>query len=131
MAVTFLSILIVTSILVLLKMRGVFGERGSFYAVASIVLIALIPNITVTDTEHFLLALPLVVMLTIILQQRPWRLFHWLIIAAFILYGFNWFDLWGRKISTLLYFSGVLGIGNAGIIALSLWHIKKSPRLFF
>ena len=89
------------------------------------VLISLVPNITVTDTEHFLLALPLIIYLSVILQVRPMSVVHWLIAVSFIAYGFNIYDLWGRDLSALFEYYGLLGIGNLGIIVLSIWNLKK------
>jgi hypothetical protein len=112
-------------VMALVRRNGGLASIETFYALTAVGLISLIPNITVTDTEHFLLALPLIVYLSVILQSRPWTAGHWLIIACFILFGFNIYDLWGRDLSALFERYGFLGIGNLGIIALSIWNLKK------
>ncbi len=127
---TLLSVGTLVSLLLYFQKRQLLGiQSDSFYPLSAFLLVALIPNVTVTDTEHFLFSLPLIVMLTIRLQQKSWTLFHWLTVVAFILFGFNWFDLWGRRISLLLSESGILGIGNIAIIALSIINIMISKRV--
>lgn len=124
--VTSLIITTIGIILFIVRKQGTGKEiQSSFYALSAIAYIGLIPNITVTDTEHFLLALPLIVLLSMTLRERAWNLFHYLVITSFILHGFNWFDIWGRQISSMITNSGALGIANTGIILLSLWKINQ------
>lgn len=87
-------------------------------------LIALVPCITLTDTEHFLLAVPIV--LYVVHQVVPRALSLWTTVAAAVLllaYGGNWSDLWG-PLSGIFVHHGVLGIGSFGLILLSvfLWY---------
>ena len=121
-------ILLLILLLILRKRKAFQSDNNSFYVFSALVLISIIPNVTVTDTEHFLLALPLVVFLNIVLHKRRFGLFNFLIIISFIFYGFNWFDLWGREISTLLHNWGVLGIGNLAIIALSICFVYNNRK---
>jgi hypothetical protein len=81
--------------------------------------IAAIPNITFTDTEHFLLALPLVGAV-LYLFSRQTTILKIIIVVAFALYGGNWHDVWGNALSNAIERAGILGIGNAMIIALAL-----------
>lgn len=83
-----------------------------------LLLIALVPSITPTDTEHFLLAAPLVIFLLHHLfdASRP----AWLLPASIIVllgYGGNWQDLWGPW-SGVLADHGVLGAANLLLIVL-------------
>ena len=111
--------------MILIRRGGAVIKTEAFYALSAMVLISLLPNITVTDTEHFLLALPLIIYLSVIFQVRPISVGHWLIVVSFIAYGFNIYDLWGRDLSALFEYYGLLGIGNFGIIVLSVWNLKK------
>jgi len=84
----------------------------------SFILVSLIPNIVVTDTEHFLLSLSIIMVIInfyIYLKKKKDLLFY-LIILFFIMYGGNWHDLWGHKISVWINHTGILGIGNILLI---------------
>ena len=93
-------------------------NRQTWFTLAFFGLIAFIPNITVTDSEHFLFCLPLVCFIICLFPKLP----SWLkivSIAALCAYGCNWHDLWGNRVSGALEGAGVLGIGNLAIILLS------------
>jgi hypothetical protein len=85
-------------------------------------LLAIVPNIVVTDTEHFLLSLPLIVILLRYVAEKK----NLLLIAAFILliffYEGNSTDLLGKNLSQRFEEIGLLGINNLIIIA-SVWMI--------
>jgi hypothetical protein len=95
-------------------------ERQRHPVIEQLVLIALVPSLTVTDTEHFLLALPLIVYILHMLDRinaPPWL--PWVAIPAFIGYGGNWGDLLG-PLSEPMQRLGILGAANLGLIALAL-----------
>lgn len=85
-----------------------------------VVFSAFTPNFFVTDTEHFLLSLPLIVFLLMELIRRKsilaWTLFG----LAIVPFSFNSNDLLGRKISDYFDQLGVLGISNLLFIVLFL-----------
>jgi hypothetical protein len=81
--------------------------------------IAAIPNLTFTDTEHFLLLLPLIGFVLANFSGLPSGL-KALAVIAFVMYGGNWFDVWGRTLSDAMGRAGVLGIGNALVIGVAL-----------
>ncbi len=81
-------------------------------------LLALVPSITLTDTNHFLLTTPAVLLL--IHQVRARGAFSWPVVPAvllFLLYGGNWADALGALSHRMVHY-GVLGMANIGIIAL-------------
>lgn len=83
-----------------------------------LLLIALVPSITLTDTEHFLLSLPLVafVMHQLLPKADP----RWLALVAIpILFGYggNWADALGTASDWMIH-HGVLGIANLGLLLL-------------
>jgi hypothetical protein len=83
-----------------------------------LLLLALVPCITLTDTEHFILALPLV--LYLMHQLLPQASPRWLAFAAiplFLAYGGNWEDALGPLSGRLVHY-GVLGIGTMALLVL-------------
>jgi hypothetical protein len=85
--------------------------------------IAVIPIITVTDSEHFLLSLPIVMFSLFLLFSKPsipiWAKIF--LIVAYVFYGGNWHDLWGHTISIFFTQNGFLGLGNMLLIGFVVW----------
>ena len=83
-----------------------------------VVFMAFIPNFFVTDTQHFLLSVPLIVFLLNELIIRK-SIVAWLVfVFAFGLFSLNSNDLLGGNLSDFIYDSGMLGIGNLIFISL-------------
>ena len=82
-------------------------------------LLALIPSLTLTDTEHFLLTLPLITLMIyhirMIKMNLFWFIFFWI---GIILYAGNIHDLLGSNLSAWVLAHGFLGIGNLILIGL-------------
>ncbi len=82
--------------------------------------IAFIPIITVTDSEHFLFSLPIVMYSLFLLFSKRyiavWK--KTVIILAYVMYGGNWHDLWGHTISVFITQNGILGFGNILLIGM-------------
>lgn len=93
---------------------------------AFLLLVALVPCLVPTDTEHFLFSLPLVLYLfnRLFDPGRP----RWLLFvggAVLLGYGGNWQDLWGTW-SDVFADRGVLGAANAALIVLcAVLHVRK------
>lgn len=88
-----------------------------------LLVIAVIPIITVTDSEHFLLSLPIVMFSLFMLFSKP-SIPLWVkvfLIVAFVFYGGNWHDLWGHSISVFFTQNGFLGLGNMLLIGFVVW----------
>lgn len=83
-----------------------------------LLLLALVPSLTLTDSEHFILALPLVLFVAIQLKAAAPRWVLFAAIPAFLLYGGNWEDALGPLSERMIHF-GVLGMGNLLVIALA------------
>ncbi len=80
------------------------------------VLIAVMPGLFRTDTNHFLLSLPLIMILVFYLSTiRNYYLVACFILLIFLFEG-NSSDLVGKKMSTILNEAGVIGISNLLII---------------
>lgn len=78
----------------------------------TIIFTAFTPNFFVTDTEHFLLSIPLLVFLLYFLSNGANK-YYWIGFAiAAIPFSLNSNDLLGRDFSDYLDAQGALGIGN-------------------
>lgn len=81
------------------------------------ILMALVPSITLTDTNHFLFSMPLVLLIVnhIVVNLRSWTAM--VAIPMLLLYGGNWADALGGLSDRMVHY-GVLGIANLGLIAI-------------
>jgi len=89
-------------------------------------LTALVPNLVLTDSEHFLLSAPVILLLLGIIRQKrvsPW--FSGLTVLAILLYGMNIHDLVGAAFSGWLTQNGILGFGNLMLISLTIFWFRK------
>lgn len=82
----------------------------------SFILIALVPSLLITDTEHFLFSLPLVIILINYVRQLKSAIWTILLIVLLIFYGGNSSDIFGRSLSNTFMEYGLLGISNIIII---------------
>lgn len=88
----------------------------------SFLLLALIPSLTLTDTEHFILSLPMIMYLIYYIRTNKTKpLFMILFLIGIIFYGGNIHDLLGSKLSQWVLFHGVLGMGNLILISLFIY----------
>ncbi len=100
--------------------------RNPNFLMEYFLLIACIPNVAKTDTEHFLLSMPIILFLLEFLFSQ--KLPGWgkaLVIIGFIAYGGNWYDLVGSQISSFWSHWGILGIGNWILIMSTLFFHEK------
>jgi hypothetical protein len=97
--------------------------------VASFALLALIPNILTTDTEHFLFSLPLIVLMINRLISIKNIYATLIFVVLVVLYGFNSSDLLGRQFSEAVEANGVLGLANLAIVGFSLYHLAFSGSI--
>ncbi|MCX6283586.1 MAG: glycosyltransferase family 87 protein, partial [Bacteroidetes bacterium] len=91
-------------------------------------LTAILPNLVKTDSEHFLLSLPLIIIIIFYLSVNR----RFLPIAGFIIliffYGGNSTDLLGMKLSDQLFNMGMIGISNLLIISFALTVFYRDIR---
>jgi hypothetical protein len=93
-------------------------------------LVALIPNLMHTDTEHFMWTWPLIafVFVNVFAMHFKDRLPVILLMAlAFFPYCLNTPDIVGKKIAHLCDEGGLLGLANLIIIGAALWVYKTRP----
>lgn len=96
--------------------KKVKNTEAGHFIIEIFLLISLIPNLVTTDTEHFLMSLPLIIFCLSVFYNKKAKPFLFLFIPACLFYGINWYDLWGRKISIWISRSGMLGMGNILLI---------------
>ena len=111
-------------------------DNGQAIFTEYILILALLPNLLVTDTEHFIWSLPLIAMIlgnwwygtTGLLHQKFKWAFRTLLCLVLFMYGGNSSDLLGNKGSDWFENMGLLGWGNLGLIAFYLLLPEiKSP----
>ncbi len=88
---------------------------------------AIVPNLVITDQQHFMFTLPLVLYILAGLFDRRDRLVLLLFLVAMLPYATRSSDLWGSTLENTLTGHGVLGMGNLFLIgvawlALARWH---------
>lgn len=99
-------------LLLMLRDRLKSGTSLQQVLIWSVVLAAFVPNFFVTDTEHFLLSLPLIYLLLNALRENG-RWYHIVIFClAMLCFSFDSTDLLGKELSDIVYNYGFLGIGN-------------------
>lgn len=101
-----------------LKKISVLSENNNNKAMifSYFILLALLPNILITDTEHFLYSTP-IILFSIYYLYRNNNLKYTIAFALFsILYGINSTDLLGRDLSGKFEENGILGLANLGLI---------------
>jgi hypothetical protein len=83
-------------------------------------LMAIIPNVMKTDTEHFLASIPIITFIIyyIAVSRRYW-LIPMLVILVFF-YGGNSQDALGKELSYQLFSMGLIGIGNLLLVLMTL-----------
>jgi hypothetical protein len=79
-------------------------------------LLALLPNILITDTEHFLYSTPIILFSIYYLYLNTNSNYTILFAILSILYGINSTDILGRDISGKFEDYGILGLANIGLI---------------
>ncbi len=92
------------------------------------ILIALIPSILITDTEHFLFSLPLIVLLFLKVKQENKFAYTIFFIVLMFLYGGNSSDLLGKSLAGKVEDWGLLGIGNLIIIFVVIYFLGRHNK---
>jgi hypothetical protein len=93
-------------------------------------LIAIIPSIFKTDTEHFLMTLPIIVYILIYLFNSRNIATTALFIMLIIMYAGNSSDWLGRGLSEKIQNWGILGVGNILILALAFYcYFRQNKKI--
>ena len=93
------------------------------FTITYLMIIAFIPNLTVTDSQHYLFCLPLIILLFgyLLNNNKISITVKTITIIGLIFYGGNWHDLLGHNLSVYLTNNGFLGAGNMIIVAICGW----------
>jgi hypothetical protein len=124
------ALLLVTGLLFLLfmlKNRNQPMQASMF--IEMFLLVALIPNLVHTDTEHFMWTWPLIALAVaqLVRGRRPYRLIQILLLAlAFVPYCINSPDLVGKELRYLFDEGGLLGLANLIIIGVAVWLFRSN-----
>jgi len=93
-----------------------------------LILIALIPNLTVTDSEHFLFSVPIIAwVINYLFIRKPGYLLTVLVVMILFLYGGNLREAIGAPASKWMTTTGILGLGNILLIGMSVFLLIKNP----
>jgi len=116
-----LVITAIFALLYLLNTRVVLPDKRRWYLEIFMV-VALIPNLTHTDTEHFIWSWPLIgfVVWNLLVLKYRWRPLYIILMAlAFVPYVVNSPDIVGKEMMLLFDQGGGLGISNLIFVILS------------
>lgn len=87
----------------------------------TLIFLAIIPNMIITDVEHFLFSIPLILIITAyILSGKRYVLFTPLILTL-ILFGGKSNDILGKSLASFFHQNGFLGIANLLLIGWSFY----------
>lgn len=79
--------------------------------------VAIVPNLVITDTEHFLLSLPLIVILIYYLSHKRNKFLYGIFLVVIFFFGANSSDLLGKTLSSRFESLGLLGISNLILVS--------------
>jgi hypothetical protein len=91
-------------------------------------LLALFPNLFITDTEHFLFVMPLLLICITGLFVLKSRSAAIIFIILVIMYGANSSDLLGEGLSDVIEKWGVLGLANFCIVIFAIVRLRELER---
>lgn len=92
-------------------------------------LISLIPNLTNTDTEHFLWTIPVLAGLLVMLPWKQGARYWWIVLGVLALpWMINTPDLIGGAAAEWLDKSGLIGLSNTVLLVWFTWWVLRSPK---
>ena len=98
------------------------SERN--FCLEYLMLIAIVPNLVITDTNHFLFCIPIIFILINHLFSKPSNVFLKIISILFLfLFGAKATGIIGNDLADVYLLNGMLGISNLAIILLG-WKIE-------
>jgi hypothetical protein len=105
-------------------------ENNGNLILETFILLAAIPSILNTDTEHFLYSMPLISFITITVFKSKKPLLFICLFLIFLFYGTNSNDIVGKTIGDFYDSIGAVGISNLMLIIWGCriyWSDKKTP----
>lgn len=110
------------------KMHKNSELENTYLMISYFTLLALLPNILITDTEHFLFCLPLILFLLHYFTLHKKSLLLFFFIPLIVFYGGNSSDLFGSKLSNKFEEMGLLGIANFMLILLTIYATNRLKK---
>ncbi|HTA28465.1 MAG TPA: glycosyltransferase family 87 protein [Bacteroidia bacterium] len=104
------------------------NENSKNFIMEWITLLAIMPSLFKTDTEHFLMTLPIILYIIMYLFSRKNIPLTLLFIALILLYTGNSSDLLGKELSLKAYSLGILGISNVLLIIMAVYLFVTSKH---
>jgi hypothetical protein len=101
---------------------------ASGFLMECMLILAIIPNIFKTDTQHFILSLPLIIFLLYYFSKEKNYVLILIFIVTIVLYGGNSSDLVGKNMAQIMDNAGLLGVANLLLFAASLYAYNKLKR---
>ncbi|MBD79810.1 MAG: hypothetical protein CL840_12925 [Crocinitomicaceae bacterium] len=104
-------------------------QREKAFLLFFFMLIALVPNFLVTDTEHFLFALPLILFMIKTLVEK--QNFLGMLLFGVVIAGYagNSSDLLGNELSNRVDQLGILGISNLIVISAVFYYSAAKSKI--
>lgn len=131
MSILVLLGIVMVLFLALLRRNRNQAEKPFYTYFEYFLLIALIPNLAHTDTEHFMWTMPLIALAIILLQEKEiaqrW-IYISLLALAWVPYCLNSPDIVGKPLALLFDEGGLLGMGNLVIIGVAVVLFLKFSK---
>ena len=102
--------------------------NNSNFIVGFLILLAIIPNLLITDTEHFLFATPLVLYIINYLFINKNKVENAVFVFIILLYAAFTTDVLGNVFTNKIDSMGMLGLSNLFIIGFSIYIIIKNKK---
>lgn len=115
----------------LLKKHSVKSEKNNhtILVFSYFILLALVPNILITDTEHFLYSTPIILFSMYSLESIQNTKLKIAYVVFSILYGINSPDILGKFLSGKFEDFGILGLSNLGLIVVFILLQRKQNSI--
>lgn len=86
---------------------------------------AIVPNLVITDQQHFMFSLPLIAFILLYLFTFKDRLALAAFVGTMLLYATRSSDLWSSDLENRLTGWGILGISNLLLLGLAIWVLHR------
>lgn len=107
-----------------------YSNRDSYtnnaFIMEIFIIVALLPNIFLTDSQQFLFALPLITFLVLYISAKKKYILGLFFLIVIFFYGGNSTDLIGNSLSMKIFEMGFLGMANLLIIILAIIYSPRS-----
>jgi Glycosyltransferase family 87 len=122
------SLLALSLLMIVFLFQKLYRSHDKLMIYWTVIFFIFAPNFFVTDTEHFLLTLPILLLLVAQLSQHK-KIVLWVLFVIFIIpFSLNSNDLLGKNLSSIVDNYGLVGISNIGFIMLLIYLVNKNGK---